>query len=139
AMHNIVSSRGDIAVYLFDEVDTGIGGKTAVTVGAKLRKVANGNQVICITHLPQVAVFAEAHFHVGKFVEKKGRDGTTVCTVVRLREPERELEVARLLGGLDNDHAALANARAMLEKAEQAKKAGNRPKAPLVPRERKRD
>ncbi len=119
AMHNVVSSRGNVGVYLFDEVDTGIGGATAVAVGAKLRKVARHNQVICITHLPQVAAFGERHFHVDKMVEKKGKEERTVCRVVRLSTEEREIEIARMLGGLGNDKAALANARAMLEMAER--------------------
>lgn len=137
AMHNVVSSRGNVGVYLFDEVDTGIGGATAVAVGAKLRKVARHNQVICITHLPQVAAFGETHFHVDKIVEKKGREERTVCKVSRLANDERELEIARMLGGHGNSKAAMANARAMLE---MAKAAGPRADA-LVARkpERKAD
>lgn len=119
AMHNVVSSRGNVGVYLFDEVDTGVGGSTAVAVGAKLRKVARHNQVICITHLPQVAAFGETHFHVDKTVEKRGKEERTVCRVIRLGDQERELEIARMLGGLGNSKAALANARAMLEMAEK--------------------
>ncbi len=122
AMHNVVSSLGGVGVYLFDEVDAGIGGKTAVTVGAKLKKVASNNQVICITHLPQVAAFAAQHFHVEKRIEKKGKEERTVCNVVRLNNQGRELELARMLGGMENDKAALANARAMLEKAAKPKR-----------------
>lgn len=120
AMHNVVSSRGEVGVYLFDEVDSGIGGKTAVTVGAKLQKVSRGNQVICITHLPQVAAFADRHFHVEKSVKKKEGLERTVAKVIALSKDEREMEIARMLGG--QDKAALANARAMLEKAKGAKK-----------------
>lgn len=118
AMHNVVSSRGNVGVFLFDEVDTGIGGAVAVAVGAKLRKVARHNQVICITHLPQVATFGQTHLRVDKTVEKKGREERAVCHVVRLGADEREIEIARMLGGLGNHKAALANARAMLEMAE---------------------
>lgn len=124
AMHNVVSSRGNVGVYLFDEVDTGIGGKTAVTVGAKLQKVARNNQVICITHLPQVASFADRHFHVEKSVKKKEGEERTVTKVVLLSQDERELEIARMLGGLGNDKAALANAREMLARARDGKDAG---------------
>ncbi|MGE3261272.1 MAG: DNA repair protein RecN [Bacteriovoracia bacterium] len=119
AMHNVVSTRGDIAVYLFDEVDTGIGGKTAVAVGAKLQKVAAHNQVICITHLPQVAAYADRHFHVEKSVKKREGQERTVATVVALSANERELELARMLGGNDRDKAALANAKAMLDKVKR--------------------
>ncbi len=121
AMHNVVSSRGEVGVYLFDEVDTGIGGKTAVTVGAKLQKVAQHNQVICITHLPQVAAFAHRHFHVEKSVKKKDGQERTIAKVVLLERSERELELARMLGGNGKDKAALANAKAMLEKATKSK------------------
>jgi DNA repair protein RecN (Recombination protein N) len=117
AMHNVVSSRGEVGVYLFDEVDTGIGGKTAVTVGAKLQKVARDNQVICITHLPQVAAFADLHFHVEKSVKKKDGEERTIAKVLALTTAEREMELARMLGGHDKDKASLANAKAMLEKA----------------------
>lgn len=117
AMHNVVSSRGEVGVYLFDEVDTGIGGKTAVTVGAKLQKVARDNQVICITHLPQVAAFADQHFHVEKSVRKKDGEERTIAKVLALTTAEREMELARMLGGHDKDKASLANAKAMLEKA----------------------
>ena len=116
AMHNVVSSRGEVGVYLFDEVDTGIGGKTAVAVGAKLRRVARNNQVICITHLPQVAAHAHNHFHVEKSVKKREGQERTVASVTALSKEERILELARMLGGNEKDKAALANARAMIEK-----------------------
>jgi DNA repair protein RecN (Recombination protein N) len=117
AMHNVVSSLSNVSVYLFDEVDTGIGGATAATVGAKLSKVAHKNQVICITHLPQVAAFASVHLHVEKIVQRKGREERTIVSVRRLGEAERELEIARMLGGLGNSKAALANARSMIQLA----------------------
>jgi len=137
AMHNVVSSRGNVGVFLFDEVDTGIGGATAVAVGAKLRKVALHNQVICITHLPQVAAFGVTHFRVDKTVEKRGREDRTVCKVFKLGESEREFEIARMLGGLGNDKAALANARAMLEMAER--KSGKRLTSPVILKKQNRN
>jgi DNA repair protein RecN (Recombination protein N) len=136
AMHNVVSSRGNVGVYLFDEVDTGIGGATAVAVGAKLRKVALHNQVICITHLPQVAAFGETHFRVDKLVEKKGKEERTICKVVKLSGAERELEIARMLGGMGNNQAALANARAMLE---MARSRSENFRAPVVPKKSERN
>jgi DNA repair protein RecN (Recombination protein N) len=126
AMHNVVSSRGNVGVYLFDEVDTGIGGKTAVTVGAKLQSVARNNQVICITHLPQVASFADRHFHVEKAVTRKGGEDRTVTKVMLLSDSERELEIARMLGGLGNDRAALLNAQEMLARARESKGAAGK-------------
>lgn len=117
AIHNVVSSRGGVGVYLFDEVDAGIGGTTAVSVGTKLQRVSLHNQVICITHLPQVASFANAHFRVEKRVVKRAGEERTVVQVVELPKMEREGEIARMLGGMGNDKEALANARAMLLKA----------------------
>jgi DNA repair protein RecN (Recombination protein N) len=122
AMHNVVSSRGGVGVYLFDEVDTGIGGKTAVSVGAKLQKVSTNNQVICITHLPQVAAFADRHLRVEKRVAQRSGTERTLVSVVALPAAERELEIARMLGGMDNDKAARANARSMLESARKGRK-----------------
>jgi DNA repair protein RecN (Recombination protein N) len=119
AMHNVVSSRGNIGVYLFDEVDAGIGGSTAIAVGAKLQSVAKNNQVICITHLPQVAVFANLHFHVEKSVKRQDGKDRTFARVIPLQKEEREIELARMLGGNSKDKASLANARAMLEKYSQ--------------------
>lgn len=123
AMHNVVSSRGGVGVYLFDEVDTGIGGKTAVSVGAKLQKVSANNQVICITHLPQVAAFADCHFRVKKRIEQRSGTERTMVSVIPLPTGERELEIARMLGGMENDKAARANARSMLESACKGRKA----------------
>jgi DNA repair protein RecN (Recombination protein N) len=118
AMHNVVSNRGGVGVFLFDEVDTGIGGKTALSVGEKLQKVSSKNQVICITHLPQVASYAEHHFCVTKKIIKKMQEERTHVSVVSLNKEEREMEIARMLSGAENDKAAIANARAMLEKAQ---------------------
>lgn len=128
AMHNVVSSRGGVGVYLFDEVDTGIGGNTAVTVGQKLQRVSRNNQVICITHLPQVAAFADHHFRVEKRIEKKAGKERTICSVISLSTQEREVEIGRMLGGMGNDKAALANARAMLAKAENKRVPSSRDK-----------
>lgn len=124
AMHNVVSSRGNVGVYLFDEVDAGIGGSTAIAVGAKLQSVASNNQVICITHLPQVAVFANFHFHVEKMVKKIEGKERTFAKVIPLNREEREIELARMLGGNSKDKASLANARAMLEKYQPRGKSG---------------
>jgi DNA repair protein RecN (Recombination protein N) len=132
AMHNVVSSRSGVGVFLFDEVDAGIGGAVAVAVGAKLRSVAAHNQVICITHLPQVAAFGHSHYRVDKSVVKKGREERTICSVVGLGSAgDRESEIARMLGGLGNHQAALLNARAMLELA--AGKASKKAATKIVP------
>jgi DNA repair protein RecN (Recombination protein N) len=81
---------------LFDEVDSGVGGRVAEIVGKKLKQVAAHHQVIGVTHLPQIAALAESHFVVQKEVEK----GRTFTNVQRLGDRERIAEVARMLGGV---------------------------------------
>lgn len=93
----------EVATYVFDEVDSGIGGATAHAVGALIRAVADHRQVLCVTHLPQIAAYADAHYHVEK-VEVAGR---TETLVKRLGAAARKDELARMLGG-----AATARARA---------------------------
>lgn len=95
SIRRVISEEGGIGVYLFDEIDSGIGGQTAFTVGKKLHSVASSNQVICITHLPQVAAFADHHMMVKK--EKSGQRTNT--TILELNESERKKEIARMLGG----------------------------------------
>ncbi len=93
----------EVATYVFDEVDAGIGGATAHAVGALIRAVADHRQVLCVTHLPQIAAYADAHYHVEK-VEVGGR---TETVVKKLGAAARKDELARMLGG-----AATARARA---------------------------
>jgi DNA repair protein RecN (Recombination protein N) len=84
-----------VGTYVFDEVDAGLGGQAAHVVGKQLRRVADGRQVIAVTHLPQIAALADAHFQVEKYVE----DGRTETSVTRLAQGERKGEIARMLGG----------------------------------------
>src|SRR5690606_20187529 len=81
--------------YLFDEVDAGVSGQTAEKVGRKLKSIAHGQQVICVTHLPQVARFADAHFLIAKSPTKKG----VHMEVRKLAKAERVQEIARLISG----------------------------------------
>jgi DNA repair protein RecN (Recombination protein N) len=96
AIKSLVLSPGDIPTLLFDEVDAGIGGGVAEIVGKKLKKVAASHQVICVTHLPQIAALADSH-HV---VHKETIRGHTATNVKELKANERVDEVARMLGGL---------------------------------------
>lgn len=96
AIKSLVLSPGDIPTLLFDEVDAGIGGGVAEIVGKKLKQVAAAHQVICVTHLPQIAALADSHHVVRKEITK----GRTATTVKKLKAPERVEEVARMLGGL---------------------------------------
>jgi len=96
---------------VFDEVDSGIGGAVAEVVGRKLRVLGAERQVLCVTHLPQVA--AQAHNHVRV---SKDSDGTTTRSAVRqLDETSRVDELARMLGGIEITRETLAHARQMLK------------------------
>jgi DNA repair protein RecN (Recombination protein N) len=96
AIKSLVLTPGDIPTLLFDEVDAGIGGGVAEIVGKKLKQVAASHQVICVTHLPQIAALADSHYVVQKEVVK----GRTFTQVKRLGERDRVDEVARMLGGI---------------------------------------
>lgn len=98
---------------IFDEVDAGIGGGIAEVVGKKLSLLAQKRQVICITHLPQIACYADHHFVIQKRVER----GRTQAEVQRLRREEREGEIARMLAGVKVTDQAIAHAREMLRNA----------------------
>lgn len=113
----------EVATYVFDEVDTGIGGPTAEVVGRLIRTLGNQRQVLCVTHLPQIVAFADQHFHVSKF-ESGGRTETAVRT---LSNKERRDEIARMLSGLEVTASARAHADAMLAAASKKKK--RRPRA----------
>lgn len=114
AIRRVISDRGGIGVYLFDEIDAGIGGQTAFQVGKKLSSVAQFNQVICITHLPQVASFANHHISVSK---NSSRDRTTAQATV-VTKKQRHEELARMLGGPKLTSASLKNAKELLEQAQ---------------------
>jgi DNA repair protein RecN (Recombination protein N) len=114
AIRRVIADKGGIGVYLFDEIDAGIGGQTAFQVGKKLKSVAQYNQVICITHLPQVASFADHHL----VVRKSSGGKRTVTDVVELRAvSDRKEELARMLGGPQLTRKSLENAAELLELA----------------------
>lgn len=102
-----VASDGSGATLVFDEVDAGIGGKTANAVGEQLQSLSTGRQVICITHLPQVASLASRHFSI----EKASRDGESLTEVRRLEGEEVVEELVRMLGAEAGDAAAVEHAR----------------------------
>jgi len=95
------------ATLVFDEVDAGIGGHTARAVGARLRELAEGGQVICITHLPQIASLADRHFSIAKDTSLK----PARASVIQLAEPEVVSELVRMLGADSADTAARRHAR----------------------------
>lgn len=108
ALKTVLAAEDEVPVLVFDEVDANIGGETATTVGRKLKQIAANRQVICITHLPQVAAPADAHFVVTKRVEA----GRTVSEVALLDRAGRVAELTRMLGG--RDAAARRHAEALL-------------------------
>ena len=103
------------ATFIFDEIDSGIGGKTAEFVGEKLRKIAAANQVICISHLPQIARFADRHF----LIRKEFRDNQTFSSAVVLEEGERVSEIARLMAGSTINADVLKAAELLLDRAKR--------------------
>ncbi|MBQ9632354.1 MAG: DNA repair protein RecN [Lachnospiraceae bacterium] len=111
-----VLARGDaIDTLIFDEIDTGISGRTAQAVAEKLRKVGNAHQVICITHLPQIAAQADRHFRIEKHLESDA----TISSIHPLDEEGSVEELARMLGGARITEAVRNNAREMREAAQK--------------------
>jgi DNA repair protein RecN (Recombination protein N) len=104
-----------VPTMVFDEVDTGIGGAVAEVVGQKLRALGAERQVLCVTHLPQVAAQGHHHFQVSKAVA----GDTTHSAVVPLDDKARVEELARMLGGVEITREVRANARQMLTRAQQ--------------------
>jgi DNA repair protein RecN (Recombination protein N) len=112
----VVLADGDAGTLVFDEVDAGIGGKVAVEVGRRLAALAQRNQVVVVTHLAQVAAFADRHF-----VVVKSDDGqVTTSGVRRVADDERAAELARMMAGLETTESALAHAGELLELAARA-------------------
>jgi len=116
AMKRILAKAGGREVLIFDEVDSGIGGATAEVVGRKLKELSSQYQVICVTHLPQIACFADTHF----IVKKEVKGGRTFSQVERLGKDTVVNEIARMLGGLNVTEKTRAHAKEMLENARKA-------------------
>ena len=113
AMKKVLARAGFVGTIIFDEVDSGIGGATAEIVGEKLRDVARHYQVLCITHLPQIACFGDRHYQVTKVVA----GGKTSTCVDMLSGEERLNEMTRMLGGVELTKKTREHAREMLERA----------------------
>jgi DNA repair protein RecN (Recombination protein N) len=113
AVKRVLARRDPVSTYVFDEVDSGIGGAVAEAMGRTLADVARGRQVLCVTHLPQVAAFAERHFRV----EKRVAEGRTSAAVVALDDPERRSELARMLAGATVTASALEHASSLIDAA----------------------
>ncbi len=112
ALKAILAETGAVETIVFDEVDAGIGGVTAEVVGRKLYELARHHQIICITHLPQIAKFGERHFRITKHVNT----GRTRTAIQPLSKEDRHREIARMLGGEKITQTTLDHARELLEK-----------------------
>jgi len=124
ALKTLASTDAPGKTLIFDEVDAGIGGAVADVVGARLRLLGDRCQVLCITHLPQIAAYGATHFRI----EKSVKSGRTTTSVARLDGPNREGEIARMMGGAAVTAAVLAGAREMIEaKANTKRKAKAKP------------
>ena len=111
ALKAILAEKGSVETLVFDEVDAGIGGSVAEAVGKKLSKLARYHQIICITHLPQIAKFGDNHFRITKNVSH----GRTITSINPLNEKDRIKEIARMLGGIEITKTTLEHAREMLQ------------------------
>lgn len=113
AVKRVLAGLGPAGLYVFDEVDAGVGGAVAEVIGRKLQEVSQHHQVICITHLPQIAVFAETHYRVTKAVD----GGRTRSNIEQLSTQKQREEIARMLGGVTITKKTREAAREMLRGA----------------------
>lgn len=110
ALKTVLVDADEIGTFIFDEIDTGVSGRTARKVGEKMRFLGSKRQILCITHLPQIAAMADQHF----LIEKESSDGETTTQVTPLEGEGSVLEVARLMGGSDVTETTLAAARELI-------------------------
>ena len=117
ALKSVMADKEEIKTLIFDEIDAGISGKTAWKVSQKMAVLGKGHQLICITHLPQIAAMADAHF----MIEKSAKDGRSVTEIFELKEEKVIEEIARLLSGTDVTEAVVNNARELRDLAVKTK------------------
>ena len=118
AIKTVCADADRIPTLIFDEIDTGISGITSIKVGEKMAKIAKSHQVVCITHLPQIAAFGDAHF----LVEKSTVDSETHTNLRILSDSERRIELARIMGSTNPDDSAVKYADEMIKSAAAYKK-----------------
>ena len=118
AMKNVLSEQDQVGTMVFDEVDTGVSGRAAQKVAEKMARISRTKQVLCVTHLPQLAAMADTHFSV----EKGEQGGRTFTRVVQLDRARRQQELARLTGGASISATMLEGAGELLDQAEKFKK-----------------
>jgi DNA repair protein RecN (Recombination protein N) len=113
ALKTLASRKEEAETLVFDEVDAGIGGRTAELVGVQLKKLSRRHQVVCITHLPQIACYGKWHY----LVQKQAGENETATTIRMLTEPERSEELARMLGGISISQKVREHAKELLERS----------------------
>ena len=118
AIKAVMADKDEVETLIFDEIDTGISGRTAQKVSEKMAVIAGNHQILCITHLAQIAAMADHHY----VIEKKPADSKTVTNIGLLTEEESVLELARILGGAKITETVLQSAREMKELAKNEKK-----------------
>ena len=117
AMKSVLAKQDEIPTLIFDEIDTGISGRTAQMVSEKMAQIGATHQILCITHLSQIASMADAHFLIEKSVE----EGRTRTGIRELSKEEIYMELARMLGGAEITEAVRENAREMKRLADEKK------------------
>lgn len=117
AIKSVLAEKDEVETLIFDEVDTGVSGRAAQKIAIKLAELAKSHQILCVTHLAQLAAFADTHFRI----EKTEHDGQTFTDVAALDDIGRKHELARILGGLTVTELQLQNAQEMLENAKLLK------------------
>lgn len=115
SLKTVASSSDETPTLIFDEIDTGISGQTALFVGEKLRRLSRGHQVLCVTHQAQIAALADAQCRI----EKMEQDGKTIVTVQKLDKNERILELVRMMGGESDSESAKKLATELMARAQQ--------------------
>jgi len=115
AIKSVLSTHDDIPTLIFDEIDAGVSGKTATKIGIKMKQVSKNRQVVCVTHLAQIAAYADSHL----LIEKTENQTDTRTTVSVLDEEGRVNELARILGGSEITETTRENARELIAQAEK--------------------
>ena len=119
AIRSVLNERYGVPTAIYDEVDTGISGRTARKVGIKLATIAKGSQVICVTHSAQIGSLADAHYVIEKKETETGGETRAETSVRRIEEADRVEEIARILGGLDITESQRAAARELIAGKEE--------------------
>lgn len=115
AFKNVLASKDNVQTLIFDEVDTGVSGRAAQKIGIKLKEVSKNRQVLCVTHLAQIACFADNHF----LISKSESENKTYTKVESLNDDGRIHELARIIGGIEASQLSLDTAREMIENAKK--------------------